>query len=103
VKSVQGDGGRERLHSEVVFLGYCPQQSAYRCLDLSTNPIFVSRHVIFDETTFPFSANSSQPVMSIHLKEWFPLPVSIIPFTGDAAGTTSSSVPTVVQDPAPPG
>lgn len=38
-----------------LFLGYCTNQSAYRCKDLHSNRIFVSRHVIFDETVFPSS------------------------------------------------
>ncbi|KAJ1700906.1 hypothetical protein LUZ63_000685 [Rhynchospora breviuscula] len=37
-----------------VFIGYAKSQKGYRCLDLSTNKVYVSRHVQFDETTFPF-------------------------------------------------
>jgi Reverse transcriptase (RNA-dependent DNA polymerase) len=37
-----------------VFLGYSSVYKGYKCLDLSTNRIYVSRHVIFDETAFPF-------------------------------------------------
>ncbi|KAL4561507.1 hypothetical protein LXL04_033674 [Taraxacum kok-saghyz] len=45
-----------------VFLGYPVQHRGYRCLDLETNKTFISRHVIFDETSFPFS--SMTPVQS---------------------------------------
>lgn len=38
-----------------VFLGYSLTQSAYMCLDKSTGRIYTSRHVQFDEETFPFS------------------------------------------------
>jgi hypothetical protein len=38
-----------------VFLGYPHSQKGYRCLDLTTKRVLVSRHVYFDETIFPFS------------------------------------------------
>ncbi|KAJ8628136.1 hypothetical protein MRB53_021443 [Persea americana] len=37
-----------------VFLGYSHQFKGYRCLDPPTNRIYISRHVVFDEVTFPF-------------------------------------------------
>ncbi|CAL1391748.1 unnamed protein product [Linum trigynum] len=36
-----------------IFLGYCPQRSAYRCFDPNTQRLFVSRHVVFVESQFP--------------------------------------------------
>jgi len=38
-----------------VFLGYSAHHKGYRYLDLSSNRVIISRHVIFDETTFPFA------------------------------------------------
>jgi hypothetical protein len=38
-----------------VFLGYSDHHKGYCCHDLSSNHIIISRHVIFDETTFSFA------------------------------------------------
>lgn len=37
-----------------VFLGYHPQYKGYRCLYPPTGRVYISRHVIFGEQTFPF-------------------------------------------------
>ncbi|WZZ30847.1 hypothetical protein YC2023_014248 [Brassica napus] len=42
-----------------VFLGYSPTQSAYFCLDRTTNRIYTSRHVQFVETLFPFQEKAA--------------------------------------------
>ncbi|KAJ9543577.1 hypothetical protein OSB04_023284 [Centaurea solstitialis] len=39
-----------------VFLGYPINHRGYRCLDLSTRKIIISRHVVFNETIFPFGS-----------------------------------------------
>jgi transposase InsO family protein len=41
--------------TKCVFLGYSSSQKGYQCLDLTTNRVYVSRHVVFDESQFPAS------------------------------------------------
>src|SRR5207237_5425704 len=44
-----------------VFLGYPDHHFGYRCLDLSSNHIIISRHVTFDENSFPFAEQPTPP------------------------------------------
>ncbi|GJS54724.1 ribonuclease H-like domain-containing protein [Tanacetum coccineum] len=39
-----------------IFLGYPTNHRGYRCLDLNTDKIILSRHVTFDETVFPYGS-----------------------------------------------
>ena len=41
-----------------VFLGYVLSYRGYRCLDPSTNKVYISRHVQFLEDAFPFATHS---------------------------------------------
>ncbi|KAG7583985.1 Retrotransposon Copia-like N-terminal [Arabidopsis suecica] len=44
-----------------VFLGYPSGYKCYKLLDLETNTIHISRHVVFYETMFPFADNKEVP------------------------------------------
>lgn len=48
----------EARSTPCVFLGYSPSQSAYFCLDRSTNRVYTSWHVMFHENVFPFTISS---------------------------------------------
>lgn len=39
----------------VCFLGYPPNHRGYPCYEISSRKIIISRHVLFDENTFPFT------------------------------------------------
>jgi hypothetical protein len=46
---------------QCVFLGYSFEHQRYWCLDLTMNYMLVSRHVIFDESSFPFASSGPPP------------------------------------------
>lgn len=42
-----------------VFLGYGSQYKGYICFDPSTNRVYITRHAVFDEASFPFTGTPS--------------------------------------------
>ncbi|PKU78410.1 Retrovirus-related Pol polyprotein from transposon TNT 1-94 [Dendrobium catenatum] len=46
---------------DCVFIGYSPTYKGYKCYNLQTHKIHLSRHVVFWEHEFPFKTTGSQP------------------------------------------
>ncbi|PKU81996.1 Retrovirus-related Pol polyprotein from transposon TNT 1-94 [Dendrobium catenatum] len=63
-----------------VFLGYSEKYKGYKCLDISNNKILLSRHVIFDENSFPFLATQQGSIQepSDTLPFQFLTPTSVV-------------------------
>ncbi|GJS69881.1 retrovirus-related pol polyprotein from transposon TNT 1-94 [Tanacetum coccineum] len=48
--------------TQCVFLGYNPSHHGYRCLDISTERLYIARHVRFNEAQFSFDIpNTTSP------------------------------------------
>jgi hypothetical protein len=83
-----------------VFLGYSPDHKGYRCYDLISRRVLISRHVVFDESDFPFSSTST-PSPDAFLESMFsdPVvqpPIYIFPFPAGPSGTPAPT-PSVAQ------
>src|SRR4051812_14509833 len=45
----------ELRSTQCVFIGYSNLHKGYKCLEVATGRIYISRDVVFDETLFPFA------------------------------------------------
>jgi hypothetical protein len=61
-----------------VFIGYSNLHKGYKCLDISTGRLYISRDIVFDETVFPFAALHSNAGARLR-DEINLLPVSLQP------------------------
>ncbi|GJZ74835.1 ribonuclease H-like domain-containing protein [Tanacetum coccineum] len=91
-----------------IFLGHAANHFGYRCLDLNTNKIIISRHVTFDETVFPFPSTKSTTTPSYDFLDdstdlisiiIFPAPITPVPAS---VHTPLVDVPTPPTPPTPP-
>ena len=84
--------------TDCVFLGFPISHKVYRCLDLITRKVIISRHVIFDENTFPFSTNkpSSFDTQSHDIS-----PPLSSPLFREIITTSPTPIPNTTQPPPP--
>ncbi|KAL6328660.1 hypothetical protein AAG906_003345 [Vitis piasezkii] len=81
------------------FLSYATSHKGYLCLNPTIGRLYISRHVVFAKTTFPFQALSSPSHQSSHflVTPTFPFPLSPVLFpstTISPLATRSEPVPT---------
>jgi len=82
-----------------VFLGYSMSHHSFRCLDCSTNHVFISRHAIFGELNYPFQGTScSRPLLNSHVSAFLEsasIPMAELPTRPDPVSCSCGSCLTV--------
>lgn len=76
-----------------VFIGYDNNYKGYRCLDVASGKVYISRNVQFDELTFPYNnrmADSPPPEQS-------PPPLFLEPLMPATAPMSPSTIPPLLR------
>lgn len=76
-----------------IFVGYSLSQSAYQCLEPVSGRMYISRHVRFNETQYPF-ATMTKPKPASHPESPIPTysdPVTILPFISPLVQSSASA------------
>lgn len=87
---------------QCVFIGYSLNHKGYGCLDPTTGRVFLSRHVVFDEESFPFQSSTSPSPFSsssITLSQWLFSSLPSSPSSPLSSQTSLSSPPPVSPSP----
>jgi len=83
--------------STCIFLGYAGQYKGYICFSLPTNKCFVTRHVIFDESVFPYTSVSTAFSSPSHSSPLVPPSISLHNAVLLACSTSSSTMSPAVS------
>lgn len=81
-----------------IFLGYEPLTKGFRCFDPLTQRVYVSRHVEFCETEFPY-ASSVSPISSDASPTSF---LGVLPLFPSGAPRPAHNTPAAIHHPSPP-
>lgn len=84
-----------------VFLGYPSNHRGYTCYDLSSSKIIICRHVLFDETQFPFSALHTPPSTTYDFLDHGISPFMINHFQNEAIAQNVPQPQTIQQAQSP--
>ncbi|PKU70484.1 Retrovirus-related Pol polyprotein from transposon TNT 1-94 [Dendrobium catenatum] len=69
------------LSRPCIFIGYALNQKGYRCMDIATRKVYTSRHVVFNESVFPFQQNQFTHTTGDTHKHNFVPPLLLVPST----------------------
>ncbi|GKV48803.1 hypothetical protein SLEP1_g55595 [Rubroshorea leprosula] len=85
-----------------VFLGYSSHHKGFHCLNLETHRIIISRHVIFDEQSFPYTSTTSlshKPNSSSDFRTPFHLLDNVLPLNSPSPISPFIPSPTANSSP----
>ncbi|KAK8937455.1 hypothetical protein KSP39_PZI012258 [Platanthera zijinensis] len=83
-----------------VFVGFPTNHRGYKCLDILTGKFIISRHVTFDERTFPFSSPHQPPTSTTPpLSDEPPYPTFMLPPAGPPHPPPTPNHPTTCCPP----
>ncbi|KAJ9567043.1 hypothetical protein OSB04_003009 [Centaurea solstitialis] len=85
-----------------VFLGYPTHHRGFRCLDLSSRKIIISRHVVFHESIFPFDSVSPSDPPSYNFLDDTTEPSPILSHFLHHPTPTTTTPSTSLNHPTPP-
>jgi hypothetical protein len=76
-----------------VFPGYSSEHKGYQCLNLNTNRLLITQHIVFDEASFPFASSGTPPGDLDSLFSSSPTVCPIAPpYPSSTAGTSEPDV-----------
>ncbi|PWA35905.1 ribonuclease H-like domain-containing protein [Artemisia annua] len=86
-----------------IYLGQASNHRGYRCLDLNTNKIILSRHVTFDETVFPYGTSKPSTAPQYNFLDDSPdINPTPPPVQSTVTQATTQPVPSPPPSPIPP-